>query len=560
MKTRPSASRVDSRPRPSRAPRALLAAALLFLASLSPALALGLRISRVDTAAFPRVEAAVSVADAAGRPVTGLALDDFRVSEPSGMVKPASLSTYSASGRGLDIVVLMDVSPSMKGAPFTESRNAALALSDDMSPRDRVSVGTFYDSCIFSAFSNDPGVVKGEIQKVELALRPGKTELFRAVFEALSRFPADDGKGLKALFVTSDGHDEGRAYTLDDCIAKARAENVLVFAVGLAKDADLSHLANLERLADLTGGLYVHANTAEDVMPAYQNAMALVRAQYLVTWESRAAADGRPQPFEILLVDSQKRAELGRAGGDVTALPRGGFKKSVPSEAAPATASGGAAKRGRGGAGIFDSGRLRLFLIPAAFLILLILLLAAIVARRRRRSAALEAGPHPGSPAVLEERADGDDAPSPGLPAHPGGGPETGSAREHLPPPVEAASPEPRVTRMMRGSERAFSEPAYAEAWLTVLEGPLAGRVFPIVEAELLLGRDPETGLDLSDAGVSLIHAKIVRDGGVFRIMDMGSRNGTFLGNVMVRSPHALHSGQKIRLGQTVLVFEGRTT
>lgn len=86
-------------------------------------------------------------------------------------------------------------------------------------------------------------------------------------------------------------------------------------------------------------------------------------------------------------------------------------------------------------------------------------------------------------------------------------------------------------------------------------------------EGENLIGRtDPNRGIrpavDLSRydpaARVSRKHARIVAQGNQFYIEDLGSANGTFI-NGQIRlpqgKPHALVSGDEVRLGETTLKF-----
>jgi pSer/pThr/pTyr-binding forkhead associated (FHA) protein len=62
----------------------------------------------------------------------------------------------------------------------------------------------------------------------------------------------------------------------------------------------------------------------------------------------------------------------------------------------------------------------------------------------------------------------------------------------------------------------------------------------------------------LDDERVSLHHALIsVRDG-VYWLEDLGSTNGTFVGeDKRVMAAHALTDGEELRLGGVVLIFRG---
>jgi two-component system cell cycle sensor histidine kinase/response regulator CckA len=92
-------------------------------------------------------------------------------------------------------------------------------------------------------------------------------------------------------------------------------------------------------------------------------------------------------------------------------------------------------------------------------------------------------------------------------------------------------------------------------AHLVVLVGPDAGRRIAVAD-ELELGRDvPGEGL-LSDDGVSRHHVRFMRttDDG-FRVVDLESRNGTFVNGARVRE-RVLQSGDKIAVGaRTILLF-----
>ncbi|HYP87709.1 MAG TPA: sigma 54-interacting transcriptional regulator [Polyangiaceae bacterium] len=67
----------------------------------------------------------------------------------------------------------------------------------------------------------------------------------------------------------------------------------------------------------------------------------------------------------------------------------------------------------------------------------------------------------------------------------------------------------------------------------------------------LTLGRGADAGLRVDSAGVSRHHAEIIRQGPVFSIRDLGSRNGTFVNGRAVKHA-ALSEGDVLRLGDAV--------
>ena len=97
------------------------------------------------------------------------------------------------------------------------------------------------------------------------------------------------------------------------------------------------------------------------------------------------------------------------------------------------------------------------------------------------------------------------------------------------------------------------SSPARLEA----LAGPLKGKIFPLTEDELSVGREPANQISLLDSLVSRRHCVIQRDGQGFLIKDLDSRNSTFVNDVPVKE-RSLADGDQIRIGKSILVFQGQ--
>ena len=62
-------------------------------------------------------------------------------------------------------------------------------------------------------------------------------------------------------------------------------------------------------------------------------------------------------------------------------------------------------------------------------------------------------------------------------------------------------------------------------------------QVFPLVEGESVLGRDPAAQVLVDVPGVSRRHARIVVTGAEVAVEDLGSKNGTFVGDRRVDGP-----------------------
>ena len=90
---------------------------------------------------------------------------------------------------------------------------------------------------------------------------------------------------------------------------------------------------------------------------------------------------------------------------------------------------------------------------------------------------------------------------------------------------------------------------------LIVRAGPDRGTTVPIPDGStIVIGRDADSDLALSDSLASGHHVRIVRAGAVVRLTDLGSTNGTALNGVTVTGESTLGRGDEIKIGTTVII------
>jgi FHA domain len=122
------------------------------------------------------------------------------------------------------------------------------------------------------------------------------------------------------------------------------------------------------------------------------------------------------------------------------------------------------------------------------------------------------------------------------------------AARGVAPAPHGAATPQRK--RSARGARKGPTR-------LTVTAGPLAGTTLPLRPAGTLIGRSPECALVLDDDYASGRHARIYQDDdGTWRVEDLRSTNGTFLGATRLTEPREVAVGSVLRIGQTVVELQ----
>jgi hypothetical protein len=74
-------------------------------------------------------------------------------------------------------------------------------------------------------------------------------------------------------------------------------------------------------------------------------------------------------------------------------------------------------------------------------------------------------------------------------------------------------------------------------------------------DANAVIGRMPECAVPLTDPQVSRQHAEVRRDDTGYRVVDLGSMNGTLVNGVVVRD-QVLNDGDVIQVGATSIRFE----
>jgi pSer/pThr/pTyr-binding forkhead associated (FHA) protein len=92
---------------------------------------------------------------------------------------------------------------------------------------------------------------------------------------------------------------------------------------------------------------------------------------------------------------------------------------------------------------------------------------------------------------------------------------------------------------------------------VVVLDGPNAGQRVPLATAlegtPLLIGRGPDAAIRLDDDYVSTRHARIGLSGDTWYVEDLGSTNGTYIGNQRLTQATAIQLGTQVRIGKTTL-------
>ncbi|MEI7771232.1 MAG: FHA domain-containing protein, partial [Chloroflexales bacterium] len=90
---------------------------------------------------------------------------------------------------------------------------------------------------------------------------------------------------------------------------------------------------------------------------------------------------------------------------------------------------------------------------------------------------------------------------------------------------------------------------------IVALSGPLAGRIFPLGDAPLSLGRTSENTVMIASPLASRRHAELRHEGGGYMLYDLGSSNGTSVNGQRVQALR-LSPGDVITIGDESFRFD----
>ena len=96
---------------------------------------------------------------------------------------------------------------------------------------------------------------------------------------------------------------------------------------------------------------------------------------------------------------------------------------------------------------------------------------------------------------------------------------------------------------------------ARGSAMLVVKRGPNVGAKFVLNQPVMNAGRHPASDIFLDDITVSRRHAEFHAENGEFRVVDLGSLNGTYLNRAAVDDSAVLANGDVLQVGNFRLIF-----
>ncbi len=461
-----------------------------------------LAITQVDSTRYPAVTAVVTVLDANGVPVPGLRASAFHASDGPAAVAVGGVESVQDANLRLSVVLVIDTSGSMLGAPLDRAKQAATAFVDALGPNDDVALVAFSDAvrAPLQGFTRDRAALAAGIASLQAG---GATVLYQAVQAAVLTARMSSAP-RKAIVLLTDGKNDTTTSTATAAgsIGSAKNAGLPVFTIGFGDQPDVAYL---QALSGATQGQY-SAATAANVGDVYQRIAGLLRAQYVLSLDASRPADGSAGTLRIV-------ADVGGAPAAATAPFTRGAAPAAPA-AATATPPPAVAQASADGA----AGGVLYVAIGALVAVLLVVLgllgLRRLRAVRRQRAVERHAGRQSDETIPFARPAEG-----------------AGVAT--------AAAP--------RGTGRLVERAA---------DG--AGRVFELGAGPAIVGSSPRTATIVLPAedGVAPEHARIwLRDGRYLLHHTSGAHRRTLVGGHPADWV-VLEPGDDVQFGSLRFVFE----
>lgn len=240
---------------------------------------LTVEVASLTTGEEAGVQAVVAVLGEDGRPVSDLTTEAFVVQLDGQVVPITTVSQGVDSTLGIAVVLALDVSHSMEGAPLDQAKAAAQSFLDGLGPQDSVAVVAFGHTVVsVLGFTQDRAAVAAAINNLTIAAVAG-TALYDATVESLSQ-AAGAETNRRAVVLLTDGLDYGSDIPRAEALATSEPLGVPLFTIGLGNDIDAGYL---EELAQMSGGQFDVTPSPEGLAQLYQGVAELLRGQYVLS-------------------------------------------------------------------------------------------------------------------------------------------------------------------------------------------------------------------------------------------------------------------------------------
>jgi Ca-activated chloride channel homolog len=239
-----------------------------------------------------------TVTDANGRLVPGLAQEDFDILDND---KLQSIGIFNAEITPVTVVVMLDTSGSM-----TNNIDLVKAGAEQFFLRllrhDRAQLGDFNDKIqLLTGVTGDRDELVAALRDVDFGY---PTRLWDAIDAGLDSLKGRDDR--KVVLAFTDGADTASKLGFNTVLERARAEDVMVYGIGLAGEEPgpggrpmrTRPDRSLRKIADETGGGYFELDHRDQLTSTFTRVSEELHSQYVLGF-TQATRDGKVHKLEL---------------------------------------------------------------------------------------------------------------------------------------------------------------------------------------------------------------------------------------------------------------------
>ncbi len=239
-------------------------------------------LNKIDTTDFPSVKLTVSVMDNNGKPLDNLAKQDFIVLEDGKEQNIIDVKTVKSAKSQLSILLILDISGSMDGAPLDSLKESAKEFIN-LLPSNWRSGLIVFDGTVqqLSGFTSNKETLYKNIDSLYAS---GMTALYDALMEGIKM--SEQELSIGAIILFTDGvENKSKNTSKESLLLKISTINFPIYTIGYLGGYGIEQ-ETLTDIATRSNGRYYVSPSLDEIREIYNLIPKILESQYEITYES----------------------------------------------------------------------------------------------------------------------------------------------------------------------------------------------------------------------------------------------------------------------------------
>lgn len=244
---------------------------------------LTVKIDQIDSHDYPNMTAFVSVKNAKGEPVSGLAPGLFMTRIDSDELRGRqSIYQFSMKTEPIDYTILLSNNGIMDGEPLDYQKKAVIQFIEYMQKDETLSLYTIGDDAV-PVFENlareniDTGLIN-EIQTSDYQPR-----IYDSVMNVIRKIESKKAR-RKIVIMISDGRDQNSRFTKDQLESVLSEKSIPVYSVGI-RVLSSAGLSALNQISEISSGTYLYSSSLSGIPERLKTIRDIINKSYVIDYK-----------------------------------------------------------------------------------------------------------------------------------------------------------------------------------------------------------------------------------------------------------------------------------